>query len=141
MTAVTKKIIFHAPIEKAYNVIADIKSYPEFLDEIEEVAIESLFKSGMVVSFKMNLIRRIEYTLKFKFKKPTTVSWEMVSGQIMKYNNGSWVLKKLGVKKTEAVYTVDVGFGLLVPGVIVKGLMENSLPKMLDDFRRRIEGR
>jgi hypothetical protein len=57
----------------------------------------------------------------------------------MKDNKGGWVLEATPDGKTKATYTVEVALGLLVPKALVTAMVESSLPKMLESFRKRVE--
>jgi hypothetical protein len=57
----------------------------------------------------------------------------------MKDNKGGWVLEDLGNGTTKATYTVDVTLGALVPKTIVNALVDTSLPKLLENFKKRAE--
>lgn len=141
MTKVTRSIIINAPREKVYEVIADFEGYPKFLPETKEVSIEKASAKEVVATFTLQMIKEVSCTLRFKMTRPSGISWTLVEGEMITDNKGSWKLKKLSPRKTEVKYTIDVSFGLLVPGFISKMLMENNLPKMLDNFKKRIEGR
>ena len=135
MTEVKKTITINAPIDEVFEVITDFETYPEFLPEMKEVTIEEKKKTSMVTTFRLQLMKEIEYTLNFKLKKPTSVVWELEEGQMMSYNSGSWKLKKVIPKKTQATYSIEVKFGLLVPNAISNMLVENNLPEMLENFK------
>lgn len=139
MAAVSQEIVFEAPIEVAFDVIADFKNYPKFLKDMTSVAVLKSTKTAAEVSFTLNLIKKIEYTLALTLKSPTTVSWKLKSSDSLRKNVGSWKLKKLDANTTEATYTIDVEFGMMVPGFISKMLVGSSLPSTLKAFKKRIE--
>ncbi len=139
MSEVSREIVFDAPIDVAHSVISDFKNYPKFLKDITSVKVLKSTKTSAEVSFSLNLIKKIEYTLSLTLKSPTTVSWKLKSSDSLKKNSGSWKLKKLDANTTEATYTLDVEFGLLVPGFISKMLVGSSLPATLQAFKKRIE--
>jgi ribosome-associated toxin RatA of RatAB toxin-antitoxin module len=58
----------------------------------------------------------------------------------MKSNDGGWTLQEAGPGRTRATYSVEVGFGLLVPKSVSGFLTERNLPKMLEAFKKRAEG-
>ena len=138
---VTKKITISAPIETVWDVITDIQKYPEFIKELKGVRLVKTEGNVKTATYEVEIIKKIEYTLRLVEDKPRKVTWTMVKGQMMSRNDGSWDLKDLGAGRTEATYTVDVKFGLLVPSSISNMLTEVNLPKMLDAFKGRSEAR
>lgn len=139
MSAVSQEIVFDAPIDVAFGVIVDFKNYPRFLKDMTEVLVLDSTKTSAEVRFTLNLIKKVEYTLALTLKSPTTVSWKLKSSDSLRKNSGSWKLKKLDATTTEATYTLDVEFGMLVPGFISKMLVGSSLPSTLQAFKKRIE--
>lgn len=139
MSKVTRTILINAPRDKVFDVVSDFESYPEFLTETKDVTIEKKGKTEVVASFTLQLITKINYTLKLRLSKPSGISWTLVRGQMMSRNSGSWKLKSLPRGKTEAAYSIDVAFGLLVPKSISNMLVETNLPKMLECFKERAE--
>ena len=82
----------------------------------------------------------INYTLKHTADRPKKLSWTMIKGEMMKGNDGTWVLKP-GAQPgtTEATYTIDLKLSSLVPGFIEKALAEQQLPALLTNFKNRAE--
>lgn len=139
MTAVSQEIVVETPIDSAFDVIADFKNYPKFLKEMTSVKVLKSTKTSAEVSFTLNLIKKVEYTLALTLKAPTTIAWKLKSSDSLRKNVGSWKLKKLDAETTEATYTIDVEFGMMVPGFISKMLIGSSLPATLKAFKKRIE--
>jgi len=136
---VQREIEVKAPIETMFSVIRDFASYPEFLSTTHS-AKERKTKSGIVVDFSIDVVKTIHYTLKFQMEEPTRLSWELVKGDLMKKNAGSWELTSLGPKKTKALYSIDVDFGWLVPKMIIDQVTKTQLPDTLKAFKERAEG-
>ena len=139
MSAIKKTITINAPTGKVYETIVDFESYPDFMPEMKDAAIEKKTAKEMVVSFTLELFSKINYRLRIKLDKPKGLSWSLIDGQMMKSNDGSWELKSLAGGKTKAIYTIDVGFGPLVPKSISNLLVDKNLPEMLKNFKRRAE--
>jgi len=139
MSEVKKSIEINSPIEKVFKVISDFKKYPKFLPETKDVIIERSTKKKVIASFSLQLFSKINYTLDITLTEPTRISWKMTKGQMMKKNSGSWAFKKISPRKTKATYSIDIEFGALVPKSISDMLVENSLPKMLNNFKKRVE--
>ena len=139
MAKATQSIEINAEPKACYDVITDFESYPQFLKEMKGVEAEKKGASAWEVRFTMELIKKISYTLKISGKPPTRVNWSMLEGDMMKSNDGEWVISDLGGGVTRATYSIEVGLGLLVPGAISKMLIGSNLPSMLQSFKKRIE--
>jgi coenzyme Q-binding protein COQ10 len=92
------------------------------------------------IHYEVDVMKRIRYTLRMTEDRPRGLKWTFVEGEVMKDNTGGWVLEAQPDGKTKATYTVDVALGLLVPRPLVTAMVESSLPKMLEAFKKRIEG-
>jgi coenzyme Q-binding protein COQ10 len=141
MPAATRSILIDAPVEKVFRIVTDYDRYAEFLPEVKRVATSERSGNEVKVHYEVDVIKRIKYTLKMQEEPPHRVTWTFVAGEVMKDNHGSWVLERAGETKTKATYAIEMALGPLVPKVIVKALVEGSLPKMLDAFKRRAEER
>ncbi|PIR20553.1 MAG: hypothetical protein COV45_05765 [Deltaproteobacteria bacterium CG11_big_fil_rev_8_21_14_0_20_47_16] len=139
MSDVSREIVVEAPIAIAFDVITNFAQYPKFLKDMKAVKVIKATKTSADVFFRLDLIRDVEYTLSFKLKSPTSVTWKLVEGSMFKKNTGSWKLKKLDANTTELTYTLEVDFGLFVPSMISKMLISQSLPATLKAFKTRIE--
>jgi coenzyme Q-binding protein COQ10 len=140
MAKAERSIVIHAPPEKVFAVILDYEKYPEFLPEVKKVKIE--FGSGNVkeVTYTVDIKAKvITYTLKHTARPPNELAWTMVRGEMMKGNDGAWVLEAVP-EGTEATYKIDLKLGALVPSMVERMLAEQSLPGLLANFKKRIEG-
>lgn len=139
MAGASKSIDINASIEKVFGIIVDYEKYPEFLDE--QTGAKVLSRNGNVVDceFKLKVIKEITYTLRLTETKPTALKWSMLKGEMMKSNDGGWQLESLGDNKTRATYSADIGLGMLVPKTVANMLIEQTLPKTLEAFKKRAE--
>ncbi len=140
MAKVTKKIVIKATPDQFFKVIRDYESYPEFLSSVSDTKLLENGKSMKVVEFEADLIKKIHYTLELTEAPPSRLSWKLREGDFMKKNTGAWKLKARG-KETEATYEIEVEMKGLVPNFVVAALVEQTLPKTLDEFRLRAEQR
>lgn len=130
--------VFDVPVDKFYKAIIDYKSYPEFVDGVRGVDVQNESPAGATVKFNLSLIKEISYTLKLSNKENQEVSWSLVSGDMMKINNGKWSLKDLG-GKTEVTYSLEVELKGFLPGLgmIEKTLVSTNLPLTMKAFGKR----
>ncbi len=131
---------FNAPIKTVFQVISDFHKYPEFLPEVKRVSvIDGSHADKKLVEMQLQVIKSIRYQIWIYEKPPTEMSWKFHSGEIFKDNSGSWKLKDLGDGKTQVDYEITAKFGLLVPSMIEKTLIEVNLPSMLQAYKKRAE--
>jgi coenzyme Q-binding protein COQ10 len=141
MAQATRSVTVNVPPEKLFDIIADYEKYPEFLPEVKKVKVDAGQGSIKEVTYTVDIKAKvINYTLKHTADKPHKLAWTMVKGEMMKGNDGTWVLKP-GAQPgtTDATYTIDLKLSSLVPGFIEKALAEQSLPSLLTNFKNRAE--
>lgn len=142
MSAVEREIEIAAPVEKVFDVVADVASYPQFLDGLGMVGVEIL-DSGDDFQVVKHAVKKmgtvVSYTLRYSLQKPEKITWSFVEGQMMKDNRGSWEFTGLGDDRTRARYQVEVRFGMLVPKSLVNAMVAKELPQMLEAFKQRAE--
>lgn len=140
MAGATRSIVINAPPDKVFDIITDYEKYPQFVSEVKKVTTSERQGNTVKLNYEINLVKTIRYTIRVTEERPKKMSWTFVEGDVMKTNTGSWVLEPEGEGKTRATYTVEVTVGPLVPKAIINGLVDQSLPKMMDAFKRRAEG-
>jgi len=141
MAGATRSVVIDAPAERVFDVIVDYDRYAEFLPEVKEARSAGRKGNEVDVHYGIDLLKRIHYTLHMIEDRPRSVRWSFVRGELMRDNKGSWTLEPTPDGKTHATYSIEVGVGPLVPRSIVNALVDQSLPKMLEAFKKRAEGR
>ncbi|WP_164018808.1 type II toxin-antitoxin system RatA family toxin [Pyxidicoccus trucidator] len=140
MPGATRTIVINAPVEKVFDVITQYDRYPEFLPEVKEVRAANRQGNTLELHYKVDVVKTIRYSIRVTEERPKRMAWSFIEGEMMKDNKGSWVLEPEGEGKTRATYNVEMALGLLVPKAVVNALVDTSLPKMLEAFKRRAEG-
>jgi len=138
MPGASRSIVIAAPIEEVFAVITDYEKYPQFLSEVKAVRVTDRRGGEALVHYEVQVLKSIRYTLRTREEAPQRVSWSLVEGEFMRENRGSWDLQRQGTE-TRATYSIEMTFGPLVPKAVVNALVETSLPKMLESFKKRIE--
>jgi len=130
---------FNVSAEKLFQAITDYESYPKFVDGMKGVEVSNKTDAGATVKFNLSLIKEVSYTLKLTHQKNKEVSWSLVSGDMMKVNNGKWTLKEVGANKTEVTYSLEVELKGFLPGLgmIEKTLVSTNLPLNMKAFAER----
>lgn len=141
MPGATRSIVINAPLEKVFALITDYERYKDFLPEVRAVRVLDRSGGTVTVQYEADVVKRIKYTLRHTATPPSKVAWSFVEGEVMKDNQGSWLLEPAGEGKTKATYTVEIALGPLVPKAIINTLVETSLPKLLENFKQAAERR
>jgi len=139
MPGATRSIVIDAPMEKVFSVISDYERYSEFLPEVKRVTTSDRRGAEVSVHYQVDVVKTIRYTLRMKEEKPNRILWSFVEGELMRDNRGSWLLEPAGEGKTRATYNIEMALGPLVPKAIVNALVDTSLPRMLEAFKKRAE--
>src|SRR6266576_2862758 len=129
--------VFNAPINRVFQVVADYSKYPEFMSDVKRVSVIESGPEKKLVEFELQILKTFRYQLWMFEKLNEEVSWKFHTGEIFKENTGSWKLTDVG-GKTRADYSLTAKFGVFVPGMIEKKLIEVNLPSMMKAFKQRI---
>ena len=139
MAEAERSVEVNVPPKALYDVIVDFERYPDFIPENKAVRILSQTKTTMEAAFEVSLIKKVNYTILLQMKPGKEVSWTLKEKGFFKVNDGKWTLEPIdGGKRTKATYWVKIDMGL-VPGAILKTLLEVNFPKMLGQFKHRAE--
>ena len=139
MAQASRSVTVNVPPEKLFDVITDYEKYPEFLPEVKKVKLEGGQGAIKEVTYQVDIKAKvITYTLKHTARPPDQLAWTMVRGEMMKGNDGAWILRPVP-EGTEATYKIDLKLGALVPSMVDRLLAEQSLPGLLANFKKRIE--
>jgi len=139
MPGASRSIVINAPPEKVFDVVVAYEKYPEFMKEVKEVKTSNRKGNQVDVQYKVDLMKSIKYSLRMTEERPSKVSWTFIEGEFMKDNKGSWLLEPAGAGQTKATYSIEMALGPLIPKSIVNAMVDNQLPKMLEDMKRRVE--
>jgi len=139
MAGAQRTITINAPVEKCWSVISDYERYPEFLPEVKKIRTLNRRGAEVDVQYEAEVVKVIKYTVHMKEEGPKKLSWSFIDGEFMKDNKGGWVLEDAGNGTTKATYNIAVEVGMLVPKTIVNALVDTQLPKLLENFKKRIE--
>lgn len=141
MPGATRSITINAPVEKCFDVIIDYERYSEFLPEVKKTRAINRRGNECDVQYEAEVVKLIKYTVHLKEERPTRVNWTYIDGDFMRDNKGGWLLEDLGGGQTKATYSIEIVLGPLVPKTIVNALVDTQLPKLLENFKKRIETR
>lgn len=144
MPEAQRSVVVNVPQDKFYAVISDYESYSKFIPEMRSVKILKTSGNVQQVAFEIEIqvlafTKVVGYTLEFTNSPPDRIRWRLLESSILKGNDGGWTLKPSGEGKTDATYQIELKFGPLVPKAVSGFLAEQSLPKLLSQFKNRAE--
>jgi ribosome-associated toxin RatA of RatAB toxin-antitoxin module len=140
MPGASRSIVVNAPPDKVFDTIINYDRYPEWLPEVKKIRTSERKGSEVKVHYEVDFkIKTIRYTILAREERPQRMTWSFVEGEVMKDNKGSWVLEPAGEGRTKVTYSVEVAVGPLVPKSILSTLVDQSLPNLLENFKRRVE--
>lgn len=139
MPATEQTIVIAAQPERCFAVISDYARYAEFLPEMRQVTVERREADWAVVTFELDLMVRVAYTLRLFEQRPTGLRWTLERATLMKTNSGGWQLEDLGDGRTRASYRIELELKGLIPSSVTTRLAGTTLPSTLAAFKRRIE--
>ena len=144
MPQAQRSIIIDVPPEQFFTIITDFEKYPEFLPEIDSIRVTNRTSSSAEVHYEIELIKKIKYSLRMDWEGGQgnyKVAWRLLNSDLLKKNEGSWVLRPEGEGKTHATYSLDLQIGgfIPVPAAITNKLAEQSFPALLANFKKRAE--
>jgi coenzyme Q-binding protein COQ10 len=139
MPGASRSIVINAPMEKVFSLIINYEGYKDFIPEVRAVRVLERKENIATVQYEADVVKRIKYTLRHTAQPPSKMTWSLVEGEMMKDNTGGWLLEPEGEGRTKVTYSVDITLGGFVPKAIVNALVDNSLPKLLENFKARAE--
>lgn len=137
MPEAQSSIVVNVPSKSIYEVALDFENYPEFLPDVKAVKVQKKGKA-LLVNFEIQVIKRINYTLKVLGTPYKKIVWDLVEGSLFKQNRGYWSFEPQD-GKTKVTYRVEIDFGMFVPSLITSKLIGSNLPQMLKRFKDRVE--
>jgi ribosome-associated toxin RatA of RatAB toxin-antitoxin module len=147
-STVSRDVLVAVPPERFFELLLDFDRYPEFVPGVKACRPKPPGPGGTIdVEYEVDLgVKTIRYVLRHEVERPRRIRWSLLSGEWMKVSNGSWDLADEG-GATRARYAVEIQIAkpALVPQALVDRVTDEltkvQLPKMLDAFKARAEGR
>ncbi|MGE3620428.1 MAG: SRPBCC family protein [Acidimicrobiia bacterium] len=140
----TETMVVDATPARVYDAITDFESYPSWARDLKGVTVEETDDQGrgVRVTFRAAAMgRSTEYTLRYAYAEdPTTVSWTLESGDIMRRLDGSYVLEPAdGGARTEVTYDLAVELVIPLPGFVRRRAESKVVHTALRELRAHVE--
>jgi uncharacterized membrane protein len=117
-----------SPIERCYELAADIEGAPEWQETLLDVEVleRDDDKRPLVVETVSDaVVRKARTTLRFSYDPPQGLSWEQVEGDA-KWLKGRWEFEDLGEGRTRATYALESDPGRVL-GMLLRGPVQDKV--------------
>jgi coenzyme Q-binding protein COQ10 len=142
MSDASETIDIQVPMDALYELLVDFDAYSTFLGEVSDCRRVGGEDGVHLVDYTIQVIKRIQYQLRFVEERPTRLKWELANpGKIIEVNSGSWDLEPIDEKSTRATYSLSVKPRIFVPRAVVTRLTNITLPSLIQQFKAEAERR
>jgi uncharacterized membrane protein len=127
-----KSVEIDAPIERVFEIAADIANAPEWQGSLKDVEVLSKDADGraeMVETESDAKVKTVKARLRFTYDEPTHIEWTQEKGDV-KALRGWWDLEDLGGGRTRATYGLEVDPGRML-GMLLRGPVEGQVKSFL----------
>jgi uncharacterized membrane protein len=127
-----KSVEIDAPIERCFEIAADIENAPEWQGSLRDVEVLEYDDDGrpsLVDTESDAKVKRVKARLRFTYDEPTGIRWEQEKGDT-KSLEGSWKLEDLGDGRTRATYGLVSDPGRML-GMLLRGPVEGQVRNFL----------
>src|SRR5690242_3411748 len=138
----TQSIVIEAPASDVMAVIADFPAYPEWVAAAKKVEVLETGDDGRArqVHFVIDAgVIKDDYVLDYTWEGDRRVSWNLVKGQMMKRQEGSYVLDQRG-GATEVTYAITIDVNMPIIGMLKRKAEKVILDTALKELKKRVEG-
>ncbi|MEA2435619.1 MAG: hypothetical protein QOF65_175 [Thermoleophilaceae bacterium] len=127
-----KTVEIDAPIERCFEIAADIQNAPEWQGSLKDV--EVLERDGdrraeLVETESDAKVKTVKARLRFSYDEPTGITWVQEKGDT-KSLKGWWNFEDLGEGRTRASYGLDVDPGRML-GMLLRGPVQDQVRNFL----------
>jgi uncharacterized membrane protein len=121
-----------APIQRCFDIAADIEHSPKWQGSLKDVEVLSKDADGRaeVVETESDAkVKHVKARLRFSYSEPTRIEWVQEKGEV-KSLRGWWDLEELGGDRTRATYALEVDPGRML-GMLLRGPTEGVVKNFL----------
>ena len=131
------KIISH-PIKKIYNLVADVKKYPDFLPWCSDITIKEKAKKYIITQVKVGFKNINEtYVCIVLLYPQKRITLDYISGPFV-YLEIDWKFKKLTKRNTEVRFFCNFKFKSIFLKLCTSFFLKNAVKKMIDAFEKKL---
>ena len=121
-----------APLERCYEIAADIESAPDWQGTLEDVEVlerDAERRPLVVETVSDATVKKVRARLRFAYQPPDGLTWEQEKGEL-KWLKGAWEFEELGGGRTRATYGLRADTGRML-GLLLRGPVEGKVKELL----------
>ncbi|MFN2517833.1 MAG: SRPBCC family protein [Jatrophihabitantaceae bacterium] len=137
----TQSITIDAAPASVMAVIADFGNYPVWTGSVKRAEVLEAGRDGRArrVAFTLDAgVVRDQYELEYDWSEDTKVEWKLVSGQMMRAQNGSYVLQQQD-GGTLVTYSLTVDLAIPMLGLLKRKAERVVMDTALKELKKRVE--
>jgi hypothetical protein len=139
----TQSIVIAAHPAAIMAVIADFGNYPVWTGSVKHAEVLATGPDGRAhrVAFTLDAgIVRDHYELSYVWTGDRRVEWELVEGQMMRAQHGSYTLHAQGDGSTHVTYSLSVDLVIPILGLLKRKAERVVMDTALKELKKRVEG-
>jgi ribosome-associated toxin RatA of RatAB toxin-antitoxin module len=137
-----QSIMIDATPASIMAVIADFANYPVWTGSVKKAAVLETGPDGRArrVAFTLDAgVIRDQYELEYEWSADARVDWQLVSGQMMRAQQGSYVLEPGDDGATLVTYSLTVDLAIPMLGLLKRKAERVVMDTALKELKKRVE--
>jgi polyketide cyclase/dehydrase/lipid transport protein len=133
-----------APIEICFDAITDYETFPSWQGAVVDTEVLDWDEAGRgkrVRLFVDAKVRKVDYTLDYRYDEPTRIEWDFVEGNGINDADGHYLFVDLGDDRTRATYKFGLEVGIPLPGPVARRAHKSTLKGSVEDLKQEAERR
>lgn len=138
----TQSIVIDADPAQVMAVIADFPNYPLWTGSVKQARVVEEGPDGRArrVAFSLDAgIVRDQYELAYVWTGDELVEWDLVQGQMMRAQHGSYTLRADGPGHTYVTYSLSVDLIIPMLGLLKRKAERVVMDTALKELKKRVE--
>ncbi len=138
----TQSIVIDADPSQIMAVIADFANYPLWTGSVKQARVVEEGPDGRARRVAFNLdagIVRDQYELAYVWTGDELVEWDLVEGQMMRAQHGSYRLRPDGTGQTYVTYSLSVDLIIPMLGLLKRKAERVVMDTALKELKKRVE--
>jgi hypothetical protein len=138
----TQSITIDAEPAEIMAVIADFPNYPVWAESVKRAEVVASGRDGRAheVDFWLDAgIVQDEYRLRYVWNGDSSVEWELVRGEMLRFQRGSYSLRRRQGGGTEVTYSLAVQLAMPMLGQLRRKAERVVMDTALRELKRRVE--